>query len=115
MVDLSVTNLVTSPELVNTLDEPLTEYQFPLYNRTKKELVQLQRFDAGTDDFLLASLNSGWRINNKGLRRMDNNQSEDIKDRYFSLPYKSSWIVEKKMTYYLIRILAILVKHTLVS
>jgi len=96
MVDLSVTNLVTSSDLITTLDEPLTEYQFQLYNQTKRELVQLQRFEAGTDDFLLASLNSNWRINNKGLRRINSEQSDEIKDRYFSLPHKSSWIVENK-------------------
>ena len=58
-VDLSVTNFVTSYQLIKTLEEPLTAYQFQLYNQTKKEINQLQRFDGGMDDFLLVSLERG--------------------------------------------------------
>src|SRR5690625_4707486 len=45
MVDVSMTNFVTSYQLVSTLNEPLTATQFQLYNQTKKELAQIQQFD----------------------------------------------------------------------
>ena len=95
-VDLSVTNFVTSYQLIKTLDEPLTAYQFQLYNQTKKEINQLQRFDGGMNDFLLVSLKEGWRINNNGLRRLEKGQAEEIVQKYSHLPYKSSWIIEEK-------------------
>lgn len=94
MVDLSVSNFVTSYQLLSTLEEPLIANQFQLYNQIKKELSQLQQFDAGISDFLLVSLEEEWRINNNGLRRLKNNQPEEILDKYYSLPNKSSWIIQ---------------------
>src|SRR5690606_10567458 len=70
-VDLSVTTFVTSSQLLKTLEEPLTPYQFQLYNQAKKEMNQLQRSDSGITDFLLISFGQEWRINNNGLRRLD--------------------------------------------
>src|SRR5690554_6135384 len=96
MVDLSVSNFVTSYQLLSTLEEPLTANQFQLYNQIKKELSQLQQFDAGISDILLVSFEKGWRINNNGLRRLQNNQPDKIMEKYYSLPNKSSWIVQKE-------------------
>src|SRR5699024_9582489 len=96
MVDLSVTDFVTSHQLLQTLDDPLTEYQFQLYNQTKKNLVQLQRFDTGPSDFMLASLTEGWRINNQGLRRLTEDETEHIKDTYLSTLNNSRWQIERR-------------------
>ncbi|WP_203247592.1 helix-turn-helix domain-containing protein [Sporosarcina beigongshangi] len=95
-VDLSVTTFVTSHQLIKTLKEPLTTYQFQLYHQIKKEINQLQRSDSGVSNFLLVSLEQGWRINNNGLRRLKEGQADEIIQRYASLPYKSSWIIEKE-------------------
>ncbi|WP_342504809.1 helix-turn-helix domain-containing protein [Sporosarcina sp. FSL K6-2383] len=95
-VDLSVTTFVTSHQLNKTLKEPLTTYQFQLYHQTKKEINQLQRSDSGVSNFLLVSLEQGWRINNNGLRRLGEGQANDIIEKYSDLPYKSSWIIEKE-------------------
>jgi len=96
MVDLSVTDFVTSHQLLQTLDDPLTEYQFQLYNQTKKNLVQLQRFDTGPSDFMLASLTEGWRINNQGLRRLTEDETEHIQDTYLSTLNNSRWQIERR-------------------
>lgn len=95
-VDLSVTNFVTSYHLIHTLGEELSPEQFHLYNQTKKEINQLQRFDVGISDFLLISLDKEWRMNNNGLRRLEHHQKEQIKEHYMSTPAKSYWLVEKK-------------------
>ena len=95
-VDLSVTTFVTSHQLIKTLKEPLTTYQFQLYHQTKKEINQLQRSDSGVSNFLLVSFEQGWRINNNGLRRLEEGQADAIIEKYSSLPYKSSWIIEKE-------------------
>lgn len=95
-VDFSVTNFITSYQFVRTLDEPLTAYQFQLYNQIKKEISLLQRFDGGVDDILLASYGQEWRINNNGLRRLEDGEKEEIIEKYSHLPYKSSWLVEQK-------------------
>ena len=87
-VDLSVTTFVTSHQLIKTLKEPLTTYQFQLYHQTKKEINQLQRSDSGVSNFLLVSLEQGWRINNNGLRRLEEGQADAIIQKYASLPYK---------------------------
>lgn len=95
-VDLSVTTFVTSHQLIKTLKEPLTTYQFQLYHQLKKEINQLQRSDSGVSNFLLVSLEQGWRINNNGLRRLEEGQADAIIERYDSLPYKSAWIIEEE-------------------
>lgn len=95
-IDLSVTNFVTSYQLISTLEEPLTPNQFQLYNKVKKEISQLQQIDGGMADFLLVSLKEEWRINNNGLRRLETGQAEEILQQYADLPYKSSWVVEDK-------------------
>lgn len=96
MVDVSVTNFVTSYQLVSTLNEPLTAPQFQLYNQTKKELAQIQQFDSGMDDFLLVSFEQRWRINNNGLRRLNNEEIDEIIERYFATPSYSYWMIEEK-------------------
>src|SRR5690625_1010526 len=96
MVDLSVSNFVTSYQLLSTLEEPLTANQFQLYNQIKKELSQLQQFDAGLSDFLLVSLEKGWRINNNGLRRLQIQETNDVIDKYYSSPSKSTWIIQNE-------------------
>src|SRR5690625_1632575 len=96
MVDVSMTNFVTSYQLVSTLNEPLTATQFQLYNQTKKELAQIQQFDTGINDLLLVSLDQGWRINNNGLRRLNKKDVDHITQQYFSLPSKSYWTIEKE-------------------
>src|SRR5690625_6315293 len=96
MVDLSVSNFVTSYQLLSTLEEPLTANQFQLYNQIKKELSQLQQFDAGLSDFLLVSLEKGWRINNNGLRRLQIQETDDVIDKYYSSPSKSTWIIQDR-------------------
>ncbi|AOV08607.1 helix-turn-helix domain-containing protein [Sporosarcina ureilytica] len=94
--DLSVTTFVTSYQLLKALDEPLTPNQFQLYNQLKKEMNQLQRSDSGISDLLLVSFNEGWRLNNNGLKRIETSHTENIIEKYSSLPYKSSWLLEKK-------------------
>src|SRR5690625_154772 len=96
MVDLSATDFVTSPNLLQTLDEPLTEYQFQLFKETKNNMVQLQRLDAGARDFMLASLNEGWRINNQGLQRLTDAEIETVRSKYLSSINNSSWRIERK-------------------
>ena len=96
MVDLSATDFVTSPNLLQTLDEPLTEYQFQLFKETKNNMVQLQRLDAGARDFMLASLNEGWRINNQGIQRLTDEETETIRSNYLSSISNSSWKIERK-------------------
>ena len=93
-VDLSVTNFITSYSLVKTLEEPLSPDQFQMFNQTKKEISKLQRFDVGMTDFLLVSTEKGWRINNNGLRRLNENEIEQLEQAYFSIPKKSAWILE---------------------
>lgn len=95
-LDIPVTNLTTSYQLIKTLEEPLTEFQFQLYNQTKSELVQLQRIDAGVEDLLLVSFDQKWRINNNGLRRLKDDQYEDLMNKYLSLPNNSTWKLEMK-------------------
>lgn len=96
MVDVSMTNFVTSYQLISTLSEPLTANQFQLYNQTKKELAQIQQFDTGINDLLLVSLDQEWRINNSGLRRLKKDDVEHVIEHYFSLPRKSYWMLEKE-------------------
>ena len=94
MVDVSMTNFVTSYQLVSTLNEPLKPSQFQIYNHTKKELTQIQQFDSGINNLLLVSLDQGWRINNSGLKKISQDDIDHITDQYFSLPSKSYWTLE---------------------
>lgn len=94
--DLSLTTFVTSYQLLKALDEPLTPNQFQLYNQLKKEMNQLQRSDGGITDLLIVSLEKEWRINNNGLKKLEEKQIEQIISNYSTLPYKSSWILENK-------------------
>ncbi len=95
-VDLSVTNFITSYSLVQALDEPLTPNQFQIFNQTTKEMSKLQRFDVGMTDILLVSTEQEWRINNNGLRRLNEEHLDAVQDTYLSIPGKSNWIIEPK-------------------
>lgn len=101
MVDVSVTNFVTSYQLISTLKEPLVPKQFQLYNQIKKEMAQIQQFDSGMSDLLLISLNQKWGINNRGLKRLDQSLIDEMVDHYFTSPYKSYWLLENKEDLYL--------------
>lgn len=94
--DLSVTTFVTSYQLLQALEEPLTANQFQLFNQLKKEMNQLQRSDSGIADLLLVSYEEGWGLNNNGLKRLTEEQTNTVIDMYADSPYKSSWKLETK-------------------
>ncbi len=95
-VDHSLTHLVSSSQLTDTLNQPLNPSQFQLYNHVREELSHLQTYDTGLNDVLLVSLEENWVINNSGLQWLNGKQAEKINRNYLSLPIKSTWVMEKK-------------------
>ncbi|CAG9620947.1 helix-turn-helix domain-containing protein [Sutcliffiella rhizosphaerae] len=94
-VDHSLTYFVSTNHLNQILREPLTPYQFQLYNQAKKELSSLQTKETGVEDIILVSLQERWAINNQGLQRLTDEENTEIYHRYVEEPQGAAWVLEK--------------------
>ncbi|WP_223701489.1 helix-turn-helix domain-containing protein [Sutcliffiella deserti] len=95
-VDHSLTYFVSTTHLNQILREPLTPYQFQLYNQAKQELSSLQTKETGVEDILLVSLQEKWAINNQGLQRLTKEENDEIYQTYITDPEGASWVLEEK-------------------
>ncbi|WP_438447326.1 helix-turn-helix domain-containing protein [Gorillibacterium sp. sgz5001074] len=69
-VERSSTHFLRSNTLKAGYYEPLSPFQFDLYNMMKEELNHLQTLDSGITDITLFSKEGNWIINNTGMNRL---------------------------------------------
>lgn len=70
-VERSSTHFLRSNTLKAGYYEPLSPFQFDLFNTIKEELNHLQTLDSGITDITMYSKEGNWIINNTGLYRLN--------------------------------------------
>ncbi|WP_216628795.1 helix-turn-helix domain-containing protein [Neobacillus dielmonensis] len=76
--------------------QPLTVSQFDQYRSIHEQLNYISSFGPNQTSVDLVSLEGNWRINEKGLKQLTEQDRSEIEAAYLSLPHDSTWIKEEQ-------------------
>ncbi|WP_462413048.1 helix-turn-helix domain-containing protein [Neobacillus sp. Marseille-QA0830] len=76
--------------------QPLTVSQFDQYRSIQEQLNYISSFGPNQTSVDLVSLEGNWRINEKGLKQLTEQDKSDLEAAYLSLPHDSTWIKEEQ-------------------
>ncbi|MBD2843648.1 AraC family transcriptional regulator [Paenibacillus sp. IB182496] len=98
-VDHTLTNLVESNVMDQSLYSPLGALHFQLYNHLKSEITHLQSFDTKVEDVIIVNEQQDWIVKNSGIRRLNDHPDRDTYLAYFELQHDSSWVLLDKSAF----------------
>ncbi|WNR43458.1 helix-turn-helix domain-containing protein [Paenibacillus roseipurpureus] len=93
-LDHSVTQLISSPLVVNAMSLPYRREDYPLYNEMYQAMVRSQIFELSIRNMTVLNLKGEWGIDNTNIFTFDENRGMDRLLGYTSLPLSSTWVTE---------------------
>lgn len=94
-LDYTLNNVASSSIMQEALYQPMTAYEFQLYNKLRKEMSYLQSPETKVSDIILLNFADNWIVSNRGLYALDSFQEKDRLLGFLSLPYSTSWTLQE--------------------
>ncbi|WP_165452789.1 helix-turn-helix domain-containing protein [Paenibacillus thalictri] len=95
LIDFSVFQLTSSPQITDILKTKITNKEFPLVENTLSSLQRVQVYELGIKEIQLVNVVDGWGIGNGGFAQLTDMLDKDRLAYYTNIEKPSMWLTDK--------------------